>query len=55
MKKLLIAMFVIVIAVVLTGCTSGKKNTDNADSALIDTDSNSGIMSPPVPPEPTRQ
>lgn len=55
MKKILIVLFVLCFAIALTGCTSSKTNTDNADSALIDsgTDSN-GIMSPPVPPEPTR-
>ena len=55
MKKILIGMFVVVIALVLTGCTSNTTNTDNADSALIDTSTDSsGIVSPPVPPEPTR-
>jgi PBP1b-binding outer membrane lipoprotein LpoB len=54
MKKIVILMFAISIAIVLTGCTNGSKNTDNADSALIDSTGSSGVMSPPVPPEPTR-
>jgi len=55
MKKTLIVLLVLGFAIALTGCLSSKTNTDNADSALIDSETDSsGIISPPVPPEPTR-
>ena len=55
MKKTLIVLLVLSFAIVLTGCTSSKTNTDNADSALIDSSGDTnGVMSPPVPPTPSR-
>jgi hypothetical protein len=54
MKKIVILMFAVSVAIALTGCTIGSNNTDNADSGLIDSTGSSGVMSPPVPPEPTR-
>jgi len=55
-KKFFLVTAVILIAVTLTGCQSGKNTatTDDAQSALIDSQSSEAVNAPPVPPIPSK-